>query len=201
MVAEADGSTHDVRSVAVSRGEGEALTSWVAREGATQTIEIGLGYGVSALFICEGLVRCGDLRARHVVLDPFQAQRFSNCGLQILREAGCASLVEYHDEPSQVALPAFLAQSRQFHFAFIDGSHRFDSVFVDLFYLGRLVRRGGIIVLDDYDLPAIRRAVSFFATNLDWKVLETSEDGDHHWVVLRTAEREDDRDFRYFVDF
>jgi predicted O-methyltransferase YrrM len=201
-VAEADGSTHDLRTVSISNGEGEALARWILREGATKTIEIGLAYGVSALYICEALIRCGDPGARHVALDPFQAQRFANCGLQVLHEAGVTPLVEYHDEPSQVALPAFLKERRQFHFGFIDGNHRFDSVFVDLFYLGRLVRKGGIIVLDDYNLPGIRRAVSFFLSNLNWRVEETSpEDDDHHWVVLRTAESEDARHFRYFVEF
>jgi predicted O-methyltransferase YrrM len=202
MVSERDGSRHDVRTVAISSGEGEALTRWVLRERATRTVEVGLAYGVSALYICEGLVRCGDPDARHVVLDPFQAGRFASCGLQVLREAGIDSLVEYHDEISQIILPAFLAEGREFDLAFVDGNHRFDSVFLDLFYLGRLLRKGGIVVLDDYDLPAIRRAVSFFLTNLDWRVEEESPRGDDHdWVVLRTASTDDTRDFRHFVDF
>jgi len=53
-VADADGSTHDLRTVAISDGEGEALARWILREGATQTIEIGLAYGVSALYTAEG---------------------------------------------------------------------------------------------------------------------------------------------------
>jgi predicted O-methyltransferase YrrM len=202
MIAAADGSTHDVRTVAISAGEGEALKRWVIQEKATRTIEIGLGYGVSALHICEGLIETGDPQARHLVLDPFQARRFANCGLQVLEEAGIRSLVEYHDEMSQIALPGFLEEGRQFDLGFVDGNHRFDSVFVDLFYLGRLLRRAGVILLDDYDLPGIRRAVSFFLTNLDWRVEETSPEGDgHHWVALRTAAADDDRPFRYFVDF
>jgi predicted O-methyltransferase YrrM len=202
MVSESDGSRHDVRTVSISAGEGETLTRWVLREKATRTIEIGLAYGVSALYICDGLIRSGAPSVRHVVLDPFQSGRFANCGLQVLREAGVASLVEYHAEMSQIALPAFLKEGRQFDLGFVDGNHRFDSVFLDLFYLGRLLRKGGVVILDDYDLPGIRRAASFFLTNLDWLVEETStEDDGHHWVVLRTAETADSRDFRYFVDF
>jgi predicted O-methyltransferase YrrM len=202
VVAEVDGSTHDVRTVSISAGEGQALTRWVLREKATRTLEVGLGYGVSALCICEGLIRSGDPDARHVVLDPFQAGRFASCGLQVLREAGVASLVEHHEERSEVALPAFLRAGREFDLGFVDGNHRFDSVFVDLFYLGRLLRRGGVVVLDDYDLPGIRRAVSFFLTNLEWRVEETSPERDgHHWVVLRTAATADTRHFRHFVDF
>lgn len=112
------------------------------------------------------------------------------------------SIVEFHAEMSQIALPAFLQKGRSFDLGFVDGNHRFDGVFLDLFYLGRLLRRGGVVFLDDYDLPGIRRAVSFHVTNLGWRVEETSlASDDHHWVVLRTAETEDDRHFRHFVDF
>ncbi len=202
VVARSDGSRHDVRAVSISTGEGEALRKWVMLEKATRTIEIGLGYGLSALYICEGLLQSGDPSARHVVLDPFQAGRFAGCGLQVLEEAGARPLVEHHAEASQIALPSFLKQGRCFELAFIDGNHRFDSVFLDLFYLGRLVRMGGVVILDDYNLPGIRRAVSFFVKNLGWTIEETAPEGDgHHWVVLRTARHPDRRDFRYFVEF
>jgi predicted O-methyltransferase YrrM len=201
MIAKSDGSTRDVRTVSITASEGEALARWVVRENATQTIEIGLAYGVSALHICRALMGSGASEARHVVLDPFQAG-FADCGLQVLEEAGVRSLVEFHAEMSQIALPMFLKQKRRFDFAFVDGNHRFDSVFVDLFYLGRLLRKGGVILLDDYQLPGIRRAVSFYAKNLNWRVEQQSaRDEDHHWIVLRTAEADDTRDYRYFVDF
>jgi predicted O-methyltransferase YrrM len=191
---------HDVRTVSISPAEGEALTSWVLRQRAVKTIEIGLG--LSALHICDGLVRSGDPHARHVVLDPFQSEGFANRGLQALEEAGVASLVEFRDEISQIALPAFLKDGREFDLAFVDGNHRFDAVFLDLCYLGRLLPKGGVIILDDYDLPGVRRAVSFYLNNLAWRVEESSRpDDEHNWVALRTASAEHTRHFRYFVDF
>ncbi len=202
MIAASDGATHDVRTPSITAEEGEALRGWVVREGAVRTIEIGLAYGFSALYICDALAAGGQAGARHVVLDPFQPTRFANCGLQTLEEAGVRDLVEYHEEMSQIALPAFVKEGRQFDFAFVDGNHRFDAVFLDLFYLGRLVRAGGAIMLDDYNLPGIKRAVSFYLTNLGWTVEQTSSATDRHeWVVLRTSSAPDTRDFRYFVEF
>jgi predicted O-methyltransferase YrrM len=136
-VARADGTLHNVFPVAVFAAEGEALREWVLREGATRTIEIGLGYGISALYICEGLLGNAEPTARHVALDPNQATRFANCGLQFLEEAGIAQMVEHHAEESQIALPRFLGEARCFHLAFVDGNHRFDGVFLDLVFLGR----------------------------------------------------------------
>jgi hypothetical protein len=60
VVARSDGSVHNLFPIAITVAEGEALRSWAAREGATRTIEVGLGYGSSALFIGEALVSSGD---------------------------------------------------------------------------------------------------------------------------------------------
>ena len=198
MVARSDGTRHSIFPVAASPAEGETLRDWVFREGAVQTIEIGLGYGISALHICEGLLMHGNPAARHVVLDPNQSERFSDCGLQVLEEADVSQIVEHHSELSEIVLPQFLKEGRRFDLGFVDGNHRFDGVFLDLFYLGRLVRKGGILILDDYNLPGVRRAVAFFLTNLGWTVEDAIND---YAVVLRTAPHEDKRDFRYFVDF
>jgi predicted O-methyltransferase YrrM len=201
-VARSDGTVHTLFPVAASAAEGEALQNWVTRVGASRTIEVGLGYGISALFVCEGLLRNGDPTARHVVIDPYQPTRFRNCGLQFLDEAGVTEMVEYRAEESQVVLPRFLSEGRSFDLAFVDGNHRFDGVFLDLVYLGRLVHAGGIVFVDDYQLAAVARAVSFCVTNLGWTSEEVSAGDDlHQWAVLRTSDVRDTRPFDYYVDF
>ena len=201
-VASSDGSVHDLFPVAVSVAEGEALRGWVIGEAATHTIEVGLGYGLSALYICEGLLANGNPTVRHVAIDPYQDTRFAGCGMQLLAEAGLAKVVEHYAEESQIALPRFSSEGRNFDLAFVDGNHRFDGVFLDLVYLGRLVGPGGILFLDDYQLPAVARAASFCVTNLGWKVEEISAGDDlHQWAVLRTSELPDTRPFDYFIGF
>jgi hypothetical protein len=44
---------------------------------------------------------------RHVTIDPYQAGRFANCGLQFLEEAGVIDLIEYHAEESQTVRSSF----------------------------------------------------------------------------------------------
>jgi predicted O-methyltransferase YrrM len=190
------------RAVSVIPAEADALRGWVEREGATRTIEVGLGYGVSALAVCEGLRANGGEAARHVVVDPFQETRFGGAGLRLLEEAGVALLVELHPEESQIVLPRLLAERRRFDLAFVDGNHRFDGVLLDLVYLGRLVRGGGIVFLDDYQLPAVARAVSFCTTNLGWTLEEVSPPDElHEWAVLRIPATPPERRFDHFVDF
>jgi predicted O-methyltransferase YrrM len=201
-VTAADGSAHELFPVAIPAAEGEALRDYVIREGASRTLEVGLGYAVSTLYVCDGLMENGDPAATHVAVDPYQASRFAGCGLQLLEQAGVVQLVEHFAAPSQLVLPRLLAEGRSFDLAFIDGDHRFDGVFVDLYYAGRLVRPGGVVMIDDYQLPALARAVSFFASNLGWSIEELAPPDPHHqWAVLRTSRLPDRRAFDFFVDF
>ena len=204
-IATPDGTERALFPISIPSSEGEALRAWVERERAARTIEIGLAHGISALFICEGLIRAGRAEARHVALDPNQVRGFSGGALQLLREAGVEELVEFHGERSEIMLPRFLSEDRVFDLAFIDGNHRFDWVFVDLVYLGRMVRGGGVIFLDDYQLPSVRKAVAFFTNDLAWRVEDEGEahagDARHNWVVLRLPPTPVERAFEYFVDF
>jgi predicted O-methyltransferase YrrM len=202
VVARRDGKLHSVFPIGVPSGEGEALRAWVEREDAVTTIEVGLGYGISALFICDGLLANGHPSARHVALDPNQHEGFSDVGLQVIDEAGAAGMLEFYAERSEIALPRFLSLGRSFDLAFIDGNHRFEGLFLDLISLGRLVRRGGVIVLDDYQLPSAKKAVRFCLTNLGWALQEEGiADALHHWAVLRTPAVPIERNFDHFVDF
>lgn len=203
VTARLDGSVHDIFPVSINASQGENLREWIIKEKAVNTIEIGLAWGLSALYICEGLLINGNQEAHHIAIDPFQSNRpkFMNCGLQVLEEAGVVSMVEHISEKSQITLPRLLSDKKQFDFAYVDGSHLFDGVFLDLIYLGQLVRPGGIIFGDDYQAPAVARAVSFCITNLGWKLEELAPDGAHRWYVLRTTQKPISRSYPHFIDF
>jgi hypothetical protein len=56
-------------------------------------------------------------------------------------------------------------------FAFIDGAHTFDYVLVDLFLVDKLLKPLGIVALDDFDYPSIRKACRYFLTNMPYRSL------------------------------
>lgn len=191
----------EARRVAIGPAEGGSLREWVRREGARRTIETGLGYAVSTLFICEGLL-ANDPEGRHVAIDPHLPNSHVDVGLRALEEAGVRELVEFHAAPSELVLPRLLAEGRRFDLAFLDGNHRFEGVFLDLVYCGRLLDEGSIAFVDDAQLPAVRRAAGFCATNLGWTVEEEGEEGEHEWLVLRTGSHDAFvRPFARFVEF
>lgn len=85
----------------------------------------------------------------------------------------------------------------------MDGNHRFDRVFLELAYLGRLIRPGGVVFLDDYQPPGVARVASFFIMNLGWKIEGVSGvcQVPPVWAVLRTSRAQDGRNFDYFAEF
>ncbi len=199
----ADGEERALFPIAIGPAEGRALCEWVQRERARATLEIGLGFAIGTLFMCEGLLaQAGEVR--HVAIDAFQSgSLFDASGVAHLEDAGVRDIVELCCEPSEIALPRLLAEGRDFDLAFVDGSHRFEAVFLDLVYAGRLVREHAVVFVDDAQIPSVAKAVEFCVTNLGWGAEERGTEGAaHEWVVLRTGDAAVfRRPYMEFVDF
>lgn len=119
----------------------------------------------------EALPAVGAERPRHLIIDPFQRAAFHDAGWDVLAEAGLGSVAELIAEPSSLALPRLFAEGVVADAAFVDGSHRFHEVFVDLYFLRKIVKPGGLIVLDDDWTPSVRTALHYYERNLGWTVI------------------------------
>jgi predicted O-methyltransferase YrrM len=135
-------------------------------------IEIGLAYGSSALAIGEALCAIPGEGAVHIVIDPFQSPAFANVGWDVLTDAGLAPQTTLMTDVSSIALARLTEDGFQADAAFVDGSHRFHEVFVDLYYLRKLVRPGGLIILDDAAWPSVSTALRYFDVNLGWRPVD-----------------------------
>ena len=76
-------------------------------------------------------------------------------------------------------MPPLVESGLPFDLGFVDGNHRFEGAFMDIFYMSRIVKPGGVILVDDTWLPGVQCAVNFFTTN---KILEPAPD-----MVLRAG--------------
>jgi predicted O-methyltransferase YrrM len=147
----------------IERDQGQALCELASAERAEQTIEVGMALGMSTLFLCQAVIGRGG---SHVAIDPFQESSWGGAGLITLEQAGVREHVEFIEEESQLALPRLVSEGRTFDLAFIDGDHRFESALMDLYFMTRLVRPDGLIVMDDIWMPSIRTAVAYAERNL-----------------------------------
>jgi predicted O-methyltransferase YrrM len=159
----------DFERVALPAADGDVLRDILIAHGAHGVIEVGLAYGSSALAIGEALCVTGETEASHIVIDPFQATAFDNVGWDALKAAELAAQTTFIAEASSIALARLAGDGFTADAAFVDGSHRFHEVFVDLYFLRKLVRPGGLIILDDAAWPSVATAVRYFDLNLGWR--------------------------------
>jgi predicted O-methyltransferase YrrM len=136
------------------------------------SLEVGLGLGAASLLLAAAVIENGGQEASHVAIDPFQDASWRGAGRRTLRDAGAAGFCELIEEESQLVLPRLAGEGRRFGLALIDGDHRFDGAFVDMYYADRMLEPGGLMVADDLWMPAIASAVSYFETNLGYSVME-----------------------------
>jgi len=151
------------------RRDADMLRDILVAHGVHVVIEVGLAYGSSALAIGEALLLTGGTNTSHIVIDPFQATAYENVGWDALNAAGLAAQTTFIGEASSIALARLVGEGLTADAAFVDGSHRFHEVFVDLYFLRRLVRPGALIVLDDVASPSVAAALRYFDLNLGWR--------------------------------
>jgi predicted O-methyltransferase YrrM len=162
------GPERDFETVTLPRRDCDLLRDLLVAEGVRAVVEVGLAYGSSALAIGEALATVGAPDRRHVVIDPYQHEVWSDVGWDLLRDAGLDACTELLTAPSSLALAGLYAGGTRADAAFVDGSHRFHEVFVDFYFLRKIVRPGGLIALDDDWTPSVRAAARYYERNLGW---------------------------------
>jgi predicted O-methyltransferase YrrM len=157
----------DFERVSLPNGDGDALRDLLDAEAARSVIEIGLAYGSSALAIGEALL-LREGATEHLIIDAHQ-HLFHEAGVEAIDAAGLGRRCRLFRERSQLVLPRLVTEGVIVDAAFVDGSHIFHNVFVDLCFLRELVRPGGLVVLDDCDWPSVATAVRYFELNTGWR--------------------------------
>jgi predicted O-methyltransferase YrrM len=156
----------------ISRDEADMLGAVVREVKPIHSLEVGLGYGFSAIAICDAADQDAPGR-RHIVIDPHQTKYWSGTGLKNLSDAGYEPCIDFYEQPSYHCLPELEQKGTQIDFAFVDGWHTFDYAFVDFFYIDKMLRDGGVIAFDDADWPSIRPIIRYIVTNLPYRIVRT----------------------------
>ncbi len=148
---------------------GRALYRHVRRTRPRRTLEIGLAYGLSALWICQAHRDNGE-GGVHTAIDPKQSGVWRGIGLLNVERAGLDGTLRFHEEPSHLALPALLAEGERFDLVLVDGLHLFDYTLVDFFYSDLLLAVGGHVVVDDVWMPSVRKVVMYALRNRRYRL-------------------------------
>lgn len=186
-----DGETVLVHS-AIGRREIELIREILKEIRPTRTLEVGMAYGISTLAICDALLAVGG--ERHIAIDPDQhsgkwGDGWRGGGLANVERAGFKSLLEFYEAPSHIVLPKLEEAGTRIQFALIDGWPTFDYRIMDFLMVDRLLDIGGIVMIAATNVPGVRKACRFIATNRSYRVYGSARTR-HDSLVLTRVQRQ-----------
>jgi len=170
QVEDKDGNAIDCFPTSVPYETGALLYDLIREHGLSRTVEIGMAYGMSALFICQALRDGGP--GKHTAIDPAQDTSWKSIGRLNIERAGLGDLFRFFNGTSHAVLPQLLLDGESFDFAFVDGMHLFDYTLIEFFYLDKMLETGGYIAFDDIGLPSVRKALSFILRNRSYEIVK-----------------------------
>jgi predicted O-methyltransferase YrrM len=183
----ADGEQLPVHS-AIGLREIELIQRIIRDIRPARTLEVGMAYGISTLAICEALIEIGG--GPHIVIDPDQHEGkwgdgWRSGGLTNLEKAGFSEVLDFHEAPSHQVLPKLEAAGTRVQFALIDGWPTFDYRLMDFVMVDRVLDIGGILLMAATNMPGVRKACRFIATNRSYRVYDNVSTPHDHEVLAR----------------
>lgn len=116
--------------------------------------------------------------AKHLCITP--AQEESDAVVEYCNANGISTKdLQFDIAPSDQALTRPAHDPQQLDLFFIDGCHGFPSPIIDWYFGAARLRRGGLLVVDDVQLPAVRLLEDFLDASPAW----TRAAGSQKWVA------------------
>jgi predicted O-methyltransferase YrrM len=180
----------------ISEPQGMWIYETCRRLQPKRSLEIGLAYGFSTIYILAAIDQAGA--GHHIALDPYQNGAWHGVGALQAKHLGMESSFQLLEEFSVTALARLAAQKEEFDFIYIDGNHRFDDVIVDFTLSAEVCPIGGNIILDDMWLPSIQTLASWIRSNRkDFREISTPIQNIAHFERIGS----DSRNWDHFLQF
>jgi predicted O-methyltransferase YrrM len=192
-----DGLYHELdKNAKIDRPEGQFLAALHQQVRPNVSIEVGMGYGFSTLFMLDAMHAGGY--GYHIAIDPFQMSYFKGIGLKSIEELDFTLRFRHIPKFSIAALNELFEAGVRSEFVFIDGWHTFDAALIDFFGADRLLINGGVIVFDDMWMPALKKVASFIRKNCE-NYVEIPTPIENVFCIRKNSP--DRRNWDHFVDF
>jgi predicted O-methyltransferase YrrM len=168
-----DGIRYPFLQGSLSSSEAFELSNIVNRFKPAKALEIGTGFGASAVAIAASMrdIECGSL----CTLDPFQDQ-FGNIGVAEIQRLGLAKQARFHGVYAEDYLLNALKEKSCFDMVFQDGAHSIGPKMTHIYLCSKLLSPGGVLVLHDAFKPCTAACVLYLAKQEGWPLIELSAD-------------------------
>jgi len=184
-------------TAAVNTEEGMFLYKKIIELRAKKIAEVGLATGVSTAYL---LIGAKETNGHVISIDPFQDTQWKNAGLDLVEHLRLKSRHTWIKEKSHTALPRLLDEKgaeSSYDLIFIDGWHTFDYTLVDAYFADKLLRVGGIMIVDDFLHRGVNASMRYITTN--WSHYKKLHSPNSFAAFIKL--REDDRDWDFHKTF
>ncbi|MDP4285495.1 MAG: class I SAM-dependent methyltransferase [Bacteroidota bacterium] len=143
-----------------SRGQGIFLQGIFDQVKPKKTLEIGMAFGISSLFILEKHREYDHPNKSHIIIEPYPWKGIAEYNFA---KAGLFELTDIYYKKSYEILPGLVAENIRIQYAYVDTIKLFDNVMQDIFFIDKMLDVGGVIILDDCggSWPGIQKAARF----------------------------------------
>ncbi len=128
----------------------------IVERGFKDILEIGTLYGQSTLYLAEAASKTGgrvttiDLQQEtRVWIDQAEIVNIHEVAEAFIRDSGLDEFVTFIGANSNEVMPQMIDEGKRFDFILIDGGHVYPTALLDFINADRLMRKAGIIAMDD----------------------------------------------------
>lgn len=155
------------KSTSITEIEADYIYDFIKQRKIKKTLEVGFAFGCSAAHIISAT------KSKHYVIDPYQ-KSFSNIGIKNIEKLNLKKYLLLENDLSHNVLPKLLKNDVKIEFAFIDGGHKFDDIFIDFYYIDLLLEQNGFVVFHDSFMKSTQYVVHWIKNNKNnYKILNT----------------------------
>ena len=120
--------------------------------GGLRFLEIGVFEGRSTIWFVENILK-KHKNGTYDLVEPDPAPNFKQ-NIDLLQQRVPHVNLIHHKNYSEHILPTMLAHHQEFDFIYIDGDHNAQGVLQDAVMSWRLLKIGGVLLFDDYEMEA-----------------------------------------------
>ncbi|MBN9351767.1 MAG: class I SAM-dependent methyltransferase [Chitinophagaceae bacterium] len=135
------------------------------------TLEVGMAYGISSLFILEKHREYKNPEKSHLIIEPYSWQGVAE---HYFEKEKLSYLTDIRYKKSDEVLPKLYYESHRIQYAYIDTTKLFDVVMQDVYFIDKILDVNGVLILDDCGgyWPGIQKVARFLNSLPHYKFLK-----------------------------
>ena len=155
----------DIKPLTCPFHEGDFLYLLIRNNKFRDCLETGFKTGSTALYMAFAVAKeKGSVTS--ICMDEPETVKI---GLSLLADLDCLRFHTLINKNSNTALPELFYSRKNFDLVYVDGWKTFDHLVMEIYFINQMLKKGGIIVLDDSHMPSVRKVILILLRYYNYK--------------------------------